>query len=51
MEKQAKDRPSRTAVATATRMRRSEEKLAAKLRARGWQCVSPYEPREGHKHE
>jgi hypothetical protein len=35
------EKPSRTAVATAVRMRRSEEKLAEKLRARGWECVPP----------
>ena len=32
---------SRTAAATAKRMRASEEKLATKLRSRGWVCFSP----------
>lgn len=31
----------RTAAATRARMRASEEKLAAKLRDRGWLCFSP----------
>lgn len=32
---------SRTAVATAARMRASEEKLAQKLRERGWAVATP----------
>lgn len=38
-----KIKTSRTAVATAVRMRHSEEKMAAKLEARGWTCVPPAE--------
>jgi len=36
---------NRTAAATAARMKTSEEKAAAKLRSRGWVCVSPDEAR------
>lgn len=32
---------NRTAAATAARMKTSDEKAAAKLRARGWVCVEP----------
>ncbi len=34
---------SRTTAANAKRMRASEEKLAEKLRSRGWQCTPPEE--------
>ncbi len=29
-------------AATAARMRKAEEKVAAKLAARGWQVINPY---------
>ena len=33
--------PSRTALATAGRMRASDNRHAARLEARGWLCIAP----------